>query len=90
LTETATTFPISSTVARFLDRLASLSMEEWELVQDTIGTGGVEVTMLVASRNAAVALAVRDLISSEQFDHLYRPFLLVIPVDSLDGPPSLD
>jgi hypothetical protein len=46
--------------------------------------------MLVASRNAAVALAVRDLISSEQFDHLYRPFLLVIPVDSLDGPPSLD
>jgi hypothetical protein len=65
-------------------------MEEWELVQDTIGTGGVEVTMLVASRNAAVALAVRDLISSEQFEHLYRPFLRVIPVDSLDRSPSLD
>jgi hypothetical protein len=81
---------MSAAVARFVDRLASLSIEEWEVVQGAIGTAGVDGTMLVASRNAAVALAVRDLISSEQFDHLYRPFLLVIPVDSLDGPPSLD
>jgi hypothetical protein len=46
--------------------------------------------MIEASRNAAVALAVRDLISTEQFDQLYHPFKLVIPLDSLDVPTTLD
>jgi hypothetical protein len=77
-------------VARFVDRLASLSPEEWAALQHTIGTDGVEVTMLEASRNAAVALAVRDLITREQFDHLYGPFTLVIPVESLEATPNLD
>ena len=38
--------------------------------------------MVEASRNAAVALAVRDLISAAQFDYLYRPFRAVIPLGS--------
>jgi len=46
--------------------------------------------MMEESRNAAVALAVRDLISTDQFDQLYRPFKLVIPPDSLDVPLTLD
>ena len=83
-------FRVSTAVARFVDRLASLSPQEWDLVQHGIGTDGAELTMLEASRNAAVALAVRDLISSEQFDNLYGPFLLVIPVESLDARPELD
>ena len=83
-------FRVSTAVARFVDRLASLSPQEWDLVQHGIGTDGAELTMLEASRNAAVALAVRDLISIEQFDHLYGPFLLVIPVESLNPAPALD
>jgi len=83
-------FKVSATVARFVDRLASLSPQEWDLVQHGIGTDGAELTMLEASRNAAVALAVRDLISSDQFDHLYGPFVLVIPLESLEHAPQLD
>ena len=83
-------FPISATVARFVDRLAALSTEQWAVIQNTIGLGGPELSMIEASRNAAVALAVRDLISRDQFDHLYGPFRLVIPLDSLEMPPRLD
>jgi hypothetical protein len=77
-------------VARFVDRLASLSTDEWEKIQTTIKMGGVEISMLDASRNAAVALAVRDLISRAQFDHLYLPFVRVIPLESLEAVPNLD
>jgi hypothetical protein len=90
LRELKAPFPVSATVARFVDRLASLSSEDWEVIQHTISNRGVELTMLEASRNAAVALAVRDLISRDQFDHLYRPFVLVVPIESLDAPPKLD
>jgi hypothetical protein len=83
-------YPISALVARFVDRLASLSAQEWEAIQRTIGNGTVELSMLEASRNAAVALAVRDLISRTQFDLLYRPFLLAIPLESLEAPKRLD
>jgi hypothetical protein len=82
--------PVSATVARFVDRLAKLSPEDWQAIQITIGGVGLEHSMLELSRNAAVALAVRDLISREQFDDLYRPFNLAIPVDSLEAPPELD
>ena len=77
-------------VARFVDRLASLSADEWESIQSTIKTGGVAISMLDASRNAAVALAVRDLISKAQFDHLYLPFLVVIPLETLETPHTVD
>jgi hypothetical protein len=83
-------FLISSLVARFVDRLAGLSAAEWESIQLEITEGGTEVEMLEASRNAAVALAVRDLISREQFEFLYSPFLLAIPVESLEAAPELD
>jgi hypothetical protein len=83
-------FPVSATVARFVDRLAGLSSEEWAGIQQTISNEGVDLTMLEASRNAAMALAVRDMISSDQFDHLYLPFVLAIPVESLEGPHLLD
>ena len=46
--------------------------------------------MLEASRNAAVALAVRDLISLAQFEHLYAPFRQLIPLASLEQLVSLD
>ena len=77
-------------VAHFVDRLASLSTEEWESIQHRIDAGGFAVTMLEASRNAALALAVRDLISAAQFDNLYLPFLLAIPLASLERSPFLD
>jgi len=90
LSEREALYPVSASVARFVDRLASLSTAQWDAIQATIGLGGVELTMIEASRNAAVALAVRDLISGDQFDDLYRPFKLVIPPDSLEVPPTLD
>jgi hypothetical protein len=83
-------YPVSASVARFVDRLANLSAAEWDSIQDTICVGGIELTMLEASRNAAVALAVRDLISPAQFEHLYAPFRLLIPLASLEPPVSLD
>ena len=83
-------FPISALVARFVDRLAGLSATEWESIQSAITGGGTEVEMLEASRNAAVALAVRDLISRDQFDVLYAPFFLTIPIESLETTPELD
>lgn len=83
-------FHVSVTVARFVDRLARLSSEEWEAIQHGIGNASVELTMLEASRNAAVALAVRDLISPDQFSLLYAPFSQAIPVESLDAQPNLD
>jgi hypothetical protein len=83
-------FPVSSAVGRFVDRLTLLSAADWESIQNGIGIGGIELTMLEASRNAAVALAVRDLISREQFDDLYRPFRVLIPLDSLELPTTLD
>ncbi len=83
-------YPVSGTVARFVDRLASLSTDEWESIQTTIKMGGFEISMVDASRNAAVALAVRDLISRTQFDQLYGPFLIVIPLESLEAAPNLD
>jgi hypothetical protein len=90
LTAPEAPFPISTIVARFVDRLSSLSTEQWATIQNTIGIGDAELSMIEASRNAAVALAVRDLISHDQFDHLYRPFRLVIPLDSLEMAPELD
>lgn len=90
MSEREALYPVSASVARFVDRLASLSTAQWDAIQATIGLGGVELTMIEASRNAAVALAVRDLISGDQFDDLYRPFKLVIPPDSLEVPPTLD
>jgi hypothetical protein len=90
LTEPDARYPVSATVARFVDRLAGLSTAEWESIQTSMKTRGLELSMVDASRNAAVALAVRDLISREQFDHLYQPFLSTIPLDSLDTSPNLD
>ena len=90
LTEPDAPYPVSAMVARFVDRLASLSTEQWESIQTTINNGGIEISMVDASRNAAVALAVRDLISTTQFDHLYQPFRSVIPVESLETPTTLD
>jgi hypothetical protein len=90
LSEPEALYPVSAAVARFVDRLAGLSTAQWDTIQATIGLEGVQLTMIEASRNAAVALAVRDLISGDQFDHLYRPFKLVIPPDSLEVPPTLD
>jgi hypothetical protein len=83
-------FPVSSLVARFIDRLAGLSTDEWKSIQVAITMGGTQIEMLEASRNAAVALAVRDLISTEQFNILYAPFILAIPIESLDGWVELD
>jgi pyruvate/2-oxoglutarate/acetoin dehydrogenase E1 component len=90
LTEPEAPYSVSGTVARFVDRLASLSTAEWESIQTTIKKGGVEISMVDASRNAAVALAVRDLISTTQFDQLYRPFRSVIPLESLEASRNLD
>jgi hypothetical protein len=90
LTEPEASYPVSAMVARFVDRLASLSTDEWESIQTAIRKGGIEISMVDASRNAAVALAVRDLISGTQFDQLYQPFLTVIPLESLDAPTTLD
>jgi hypothetical protein len=83
-------YPVSAAVARFVDRLADLSTEQWASIQASMTRRGLELSMVDASRNAAVALAVRDLISKAQFDHLYQPFLSAIPLDSLDTPPNLD
>jgi hypothetical protein len=90
LSEAEPRFPISGLVARFIDRLTGLSPVEWQSVQGAISAGGSQVEMLEASRNAAVALAVRDLISPEQFDILYGPFVAAIPIESLEMPPTLD
>ena len=90
VTEPENPFPISALVGRFIARLTGLSPADWESIQQAISAAGTQVEMLEASRNAAVALAVRDLISREQFDILYAPFLLAIPVESLDRPPTLD
>jgi hypothetical protein len=90
MTKPESPYPISAVVARFVDRLAGLSTGEWEVIQEAIKKGGIDLPMLDASRNAAVALAVRDLISKAQFDHLYQPFLLAIPLESLETRPNLD
>jgi hypothetical protein len=82
--------PLSGIVARFVDRLAALSSEEWESIQRVVTDAGLEVSMIEATRNASVALAVRDMISRDQFDHLYRPFAIAIPVESLDGALGVD
>lgn len=79
-----TSLPVSGAVARFVDRLTTLSSGEWDEIQVGLTKRGLDVSMLEASRNASVALAVRDMITSEQFDHLYGPFARVIPIDSLD------
>jgi hypothetical protein len=76
--------PVSGAVARFVDRLTTLSAAEWGEIQAGLARRGLDISMLDASRNASVALAVRDMITREQFDHLYGPFSAVIPVDSLD------
>lgn len=83
-------FPISALVAKFIDRLTGLSPAQWKSVEQAINARGTQVEVLEASRNAAVALAVRDLISREQFEVLYAPFLLAIPIESLEKPPTLD
>jgi hypothetical protein len=82
--------PVSGAVARFVDRLTTLSAAEWEEIQVGLTNRGLDVSMLEASRNASVALAVRDMITHEQFDHLYGPFSRAIPVDSLDGALAAD
>jgi hypothetical protein len=90
MTDGTPPFPIKAIVARFVDRLASLSASEWESIQHANTRTGVIADMLEASRNAAVALAVRDLISTDQFDNLYAPFLVAIPLESLEAAPERD
>jgi hypothetical protein len=82
--------PLNALVARFVDRLTSLTEVEWNAIQLSLSRAGLNVSMLEASRNALVALAVRDMISLEQFDDLYRPFAGAIPVESLDGVVGVD
>jgi hypothetical protein len=82
--------PLNALVARFVDRLTTLTEEEWTSIQQALSQAGLSVSMLEASRNASVALAVRDMISLEQFDDLYRPFARAIPVESLDGVVGVD
>ena len=82
--------PLNGIVARFVDRLTSLSEAQWSEIQRTMIDAGLDVSMLEASRNASVALAVRDMISNEQFNDLYRPFSAAIPVESLDGLVGVD
>jgi hypothetical protein len=82
--------PLNAVVARFVDRLIALTEEEWNEIQQGLIPGGLNISMLEASRNASVALAVRDMISLEQFDDLYRPFATAIPVESLDGVIGID
>lgn len=90
MTAAESRFPISTVVARFIDRLTGLSPAEWKSIQQAISGAGTQVEMLEAGRNAAVALAVRDLITREQFDILYAPFQSAIPPDSLEPAPILD
>jgi len=90
LSESEPRFPISTLVARFIDRLTVLSPAEWGSIQQEITVTGAQMEMLEAARNAAVALAVRDLISREQFDVLYGPFLIAIPIETLEASPGLD
>ena len=85
-----TSLPVSVAVARFVDRLTTLSSTQWDEIRDGLTHRGLDVSMLEASRNASVALAVRDMITQEQFDHLYGPFSRVIPVNSLDGALATD
>ena len=82
--QTKPPYPVNALVARFIDRLTGLSGAEWDSIQRALGHTGLELTIVDASRNAAVALAVRDLISVEQFEHLYRPFADAIPLISLE------
>lgn len=82
--------PLNPIVARFVDRLTSLSEKQWNEIQRYLSEAGVEVSMLEASRNASVALAVRDMISRDQFNDLYRPFESAIPVESLEGVVGVD
>jgi hypothetical protein len=81
---------LNGIVARFVDRLTALSEREWNEIQQSMTDAGLDVSMLEASRNASVALAVRDMISREQFEDLYRPFSTAIPVESLDGLVGVD
>ena len=90
LSESEPRFPISTLVARFIDRLTVLSPAEWGSIQQEITVTGAQMEMLEAARNAALALAVRDLISREQFDVLYGPFLIAIPIETLEASPGLD
>lgn len=90
MTDATPPFVVSAIVARFVDRLAGLSSSEWESIQHAITKSGLIADMLEASRNAAVALAVRDLISKDQFDNLYAPFLVAIPLESLEVAAELD
>jgi hypothetical protein len=90
LTTTQKAYPMSALVARFVDRLTGLSSEEWQTIRQAVGNGDADLEMLEASRNAAVALAVRDLISRTHFEQLYEPFLQAIPLESLETPPNLD
>jgi hypothetical protein len=82
--------PLNPIVARFVDRLTSLSEKQWNEIQGYLSEAGLEVSMLEASRNASVALAVRDMISRDQFIDLYRPFEAAIPVESLEGVVGVD
>jgi hypothetical protein len=82
--------PLNAIVARFVDRLTTLSEREWNEIQQSLSDAGLEVSMLEASRNASVALAVRDMISRDQFIDLYRPFETAIPIDSLEGVVGVD
>jgi hypothetical protein len=82
--------PLDAIVARFVDRLTTLSEMEWNEIQQSLLDLGLDVTMLEASRNASVALAVRDMISHDQFSDLYRPFEAAIPIDTLEGVVGVD
>jgi len=82
--------PLNAVVARFVDRLTALTEDEWNEIQQSLIPAGLNISMLEASRNALVALAVRDMISLEQFDDLYGPFAKAIPVESLDGAVGVD
>jgi hypothetical protein len=81
---------LNGIVARFVDRLTALTEAQWSQIQQSMNDAGIEVSMIEASRNASVALAVRDMISHEQFADLYRPFSAAIPVESLDGAVGVD
>ncbi|HXN80316.1 MAG TPA: hypothetical protein VN869_05370 [Steroidobacteraceae bacterium] len=82
--------PLNAVVARFVDRLTTLSEAQWHEIQQSLTDAGIYVSMLEASRNASVALAVRDMISHDQFTDLYRPFETAIPIESLDGVIGVD
>ena len=82
--------PNTKLVEAFITKLRTLTPQQWATARDAARDAAGDAAWYAAGATAGAAawavraLVVKDLITTEQFDILYKPFAEAIPIVSIE------